>query len=257
MTRLTPIFGSRKTMNISYATPRETVLGTPETLPTSEPTNPQVVYTVQESDLPTFDIKPFGVVYLGRLLASGYFYTAGTLYWRMTKNGVSVATGNFSVTAYYYYLVEACFFDVKPNDVLGLKLWSSVSDSNWDRSAITVHPSRIYPLETPFYKDVTIVAVGSQNFANFSTTSASSGATDVYNGIASFKYSSYSATGFSLSSIPLFACASPYGMIRTAMGDATVSNTIRYSTGSTRPSAIKFPVPSQLTFRGAYLDRHQ
>lgn len=256
MTRLTPIFGSIKTMNITYATPRETLLGTPETLPTSEPTDPQIAYTVQSSDLPTFDIKPYSCIYLGRLLAGGQFVTAGTLYWRMVKNGLSVASSSFSVSANYYYVIEAGFLDVKVSDVLGLKLWSSVSDSNWDRSAIAVSPSRIQPLKTPLYKDVTIKAVSSQSFTNFSATaSGTSGYVYIYNGTTSFDYANSSAGGFTLSNIPFFYCTI-YGMFRTPFGDSTISNTIRNSIGSTRPTVYKFPIPSQFIFRGVFIDRH-
>lgn len=257
MTRLTPIFGSRKTLNVTYATPRETLLGTPETLPTSEPANPQIAYTVQESDLPTFDIKPYSTIYLGRLLAGGQCVTAATISWRMTKNGANVATSVLSVSANYYYVVDACFLDVKVGDVLGLKLWSNQSDSNWDRSAIAIHPSRIYPLPTPLYKDVTISCVYSQSFTNFNAAvTGSDGNAFVYNGHINIRASSYTAP-WSLSGISLLACVSPYGMIRTGMGDSAVSNTARTGTGATRPSVVRFPVPSQLTFRGAYLDRHQ
>jgi len=255
MTRLTPLLTSKKTLTVSYATPRETLLGTPETLPTSEPTDPQIAYTVQESDLPTFNCKPYSVIYLARLIVGGQFITAGTCYWRMTKNGQSVNNGSFSVSANYYYVIEAGFLDVKVGDVLGLKLWSSVSDSNWDRSAIEVHPSRIYPLKCKFYRNVDIVCVGSVTFQNFTASATgSSGYTYIYNGHSSISYSSNSTTGFTLSGIKIFGIVDPYGMIRTAFGDATVSNTVRNATSSSRPGVYRFPVPSQITFRGILLD---
>ena len=255
MTRLTPALTSKKTINVSYATPRETVLDTPETLPTSEPTNPQVIYTVQESDLPTFSIKPYSTIYLARLIAGGQFITAGTCYWRMTKNGANVANSSFSVSANYYFVIEAGFLDVKVGDVLGLKLWSNQSDSNWDRSAIEVHPSRIHPLKTKLYKDVTIVCVGSTTFQNFSaSTSGTGGYTYVYNGHSNLYYRSYTTSGFTLSGIKFLSILDPYGVIRVALGDATVSNTVTTTTLSSRPSVYRFPVPSQITFRGVLLD---
>jgi len=58
MTRLTPALTSKKTINVSYATPRETVLDTPQTLPTSEPTNPQVIYTFRKATFQLSALSP-------------------------------------------------------------------------------------------------------------------------------------------------------------------------------------------------------
>lgn len=154
MTKLTPQYGSLRTFMITYATPREELLSTPITLPTTEPTDPQAVFTLQSSDFPTWNIQPYSVKYIACLYAAGRFTTAGTLYWRMVKNGASVATGTASVSASYYYTVNAWFLDVQSGDVLGVKLWSSVSDSNYDYKAIFVYPTRFFPFPTLGYKQL-------------------------------------------------------------------------------------------------------
>ena len=156
MTRLNPLIGSKKLFTITYATPRESLESTPITLPTSEPTDPQITWTVQESDLPTFSLKPYSVKYIACVYGAGRFPTAGTLSWRMVKNGASVNTGSSSVSAGYYYTVNAFFFDVKAGDVLGLKLWSSVSDSNWDYKAIFCYPTRLFPFPLLNYKQIPV-----------------------------------------------------------------------------------------------------
>ena len=145
MTRQYPFKGSKKVFSYTFATPREELLGTPLTLPTAEPTDPQAVYTVLDSDLPTWTLKPFSVKYIALLVAAGKFVTAGTLYWRMVKNGASVANGSASVSANTFYTVNAWFLDVAVGDVLGVKLWSSVSDSNYDYKAIFIYPTRFQP----------------------------------------------------------------------------------------------------------------
>lgn len=148
MTRLNPQYGSLRTFTITYATPREDLLGTPLTLPTSEPTDPQASWAVQSSDLPVFSIKPYSVRYIACVYAAGRFATAGTLSWRMTKNGNSVATSTASVAANTYYTVNAWFLDVAVGDVLGVKLWSSVADSSYDYKAIFIYPTRFFPFPT-------------------------------------------------------------------------------------------------------------
>jgi len=166
MTRLIPQAGSRRLFTITYATPRESLESTPITLPTSEPTNPQITWTVLDSDLPTFSLKPFSVKFIACVYGAGKFTTAGTLYWRMVKNGASVANGSASVAANTFYTVNAFFLDVAAGDVLGLKLWSSVSDSNWDYKALFCYPTRLFPFPTLNYKqilqDVTVWNTDSQ-----------------------------------------------------------------------------------------------
>jgi hypothetical protein len=154
MTRLIPSIGSRKIFVITYATPRESLESTPITLPTTEPTDPQITWTVQDSDLPVFSVKPFSVKYIACVYGAGKFVTAGTLSWRMVKNGVSVATGTASVAANTFYTVNAFFLDVLPGDVLGLKLWSNQTDSNWDYKALFCYPTRFFPFPLLNYKQI-------------------------------------------------------------------------------------------------------
>jgi hypothetical protein len=154
LTRLIPSIGSKRLFTITYATPQETLYTTPTTLPTTEPTDPQFTYTIANSDLPAFSTKPFSVKYIACVYGAGKFVTAGTLSWRMVKNGASVATGTASVAANTYYTVNAFFLDVLPGDVLGLKLWSSVSDSNWDYKALFCYPTRFFPFPLLNYKQI-------------------------------------------------------------------------------------------------------
>jgi len=142
MTKVFPQQGSLKTINITYQTPQETLLGSSETLPTSEPTDPQIAYTVQAGDLPTFSLQPYSKIWIATLHPAGKFVTAGTLSWRMIKNGGSVATGTISVAANYYYTISAFFYDVTIEDILGVKLWSNRTDSNWDYKAYFIRASR-------------------------------------------------------------------------------------------------------------------
>lgn len=142
MGRLNPQFGSLKVVNVTYQTPQETLLGTPEILPTTEPGTPQAGYTVAAGNLPTFSTKLYSVKYIGVVFAAGKFVTAGTLSWRMKKNGVSVNTGTAAVTANTFYTVNAFFLDVVAGDVLEIALWSNQIDSNYDYKALWINFTR-------------------------------------------------------------------------------------------------------------------
>lgn len=145
MVRVYPFIGSRKTFTITFQTPEESLLSTPETLPTTEPATPQVRFTLDSEKFPVISPKPYSVKYIAVVYAAGKFTTAGTLYWRMKKNAASVATGSTSVPTNNFYTVNAWFLDVAPGDVLEISLWSSVSDSNWDYKAYFIYPTRFLP----------------------------------------------------------------------------------------------------------------
>ena len=147
MTRLTPLLTSLKTLNITYQTPQETLLGTPETLPTTEPATPQVSYTIASGDLPSLNIPIYSNKWIGVVFAAGKFVTAGTLSYRTKKNGGSIATGTLAVAANTYYTLSNFFFDVLPGDVLEIALWSNQADSNYDYKAMQCQITRVIPFK--------------------------------------------------------------------------------------------------------------
>jgi hypothetical protein len=149
MARLTPILTSLKTLGVTLPTPLETLLATPEELPTAEPATAQISYTVQNANLPVFSFDVYRVVWVGYLVGAGKINTAGYVYYRMKKNGASVATGSTYVSAGYYYTFNCWFYDVKVGDLLELALWSSVSGNNWDYKAFCIHPTRLIPFNKP------------------------------------------------------------------------------------------------------------
>ena len=140
--KLTPTFAGLITLVTTYPNPQETLLGTPETLPTTEPSTPQIGYTVQSSDLPTVNIPLASRMNVVFVYGAGKFVTAGTLSWRMKKNGVSVLNGTKAVSANTFYTVNAYFSDIAIGDLLELALWSDQTDSNWDYKALAGFLSR-------------------------------------------------------------------------------------------------------------------
>jgi hypothetical protein len=243
MTRITPLLTSRKVLTFTYPNVQETQI-TPETLPTSEPTDPQISYTVGQSDLVQLSFNVFQRIEVAILNASGQFITAGTLNYRMVKNGSSVKTGSFAVSANYYYRLGCYFYNVAVGDVLGIKLWSSVADSNWDMKTFWMDVTRITPLNKPRCLYNVEVAAAVQRF------SGAGGGTLNYYLHDNFYYAI--STAFT---IPLWYPAATYGMFRVSRGDNIYPNSIESGTGATRPDrkGLNY-VPSQIIFRGLRID---
>ncbi|MGD9663565.1 MAG: hypothetical protein AB7U63_20170 [Porticoccaceae bacterium] len=133
---------------ITYPTPDETLLATPEPLPTSEPATPQIEFTIGPQHVPVVSPEGLNYVLTAILYAAGKNTDAAsqTVYYRILKNGVSVATGSYSVSADRFYTWEHYnFYDVKIGDVLACKLWATNVNVNWDYKALVIWPTRIGP----------------------------------------------------------------------------------------------------------------
>jgi hypothetical protein len=250
MTRLNPIFTSLKTLNITYQTPQETLLGTPETLPTSEPATPQISYTVASGDLPTFNLSPYQKKWVAIVFGAGKAVSAASIYYRMKKNGATVNTGFYSVSAGNYYTLSCFFYDVAVGDVLELALWSTVSDSNWDYKAYQIQVSRLILLNKPRL-------LSPCNFAALTTHPALTLGTPSSSNYSFYPYhcditlpSISAATSYDW----LYAKGT-YGMFRIYYGDYTNSNSTTCRTSATyRPYYYRNYVPTQIIVRGVKTD---
>ena len=251
MVRVTPLFTSRKVLTIGYQTPQETLLATPETLPTAEPATPQIGYTVASADLPTFNMGVYSKKWVALVYGAGKFVTAGTVYWRMKKNGASVNTGSASVSANYYYTVCAYFYDVAVGDVLELALWSSVTDSNWDYKAYQVQATRLILMNKPRL----LVPC---NFSNLSGQPVLTlGNPSVAGTYVLYPYHlDISLSG--ISSATIYDSLQPkdtYGMFRINRGDYSNPNAVVVKTDATyRPRYDRSWVPTRMIMRGLRID---
>lgn len=251
MTRVTPLLTSRKTLNINYKAASETLLATPETLPTTEPATPQIGFTVASADLPTFGMDAYKKIWVALVIGAGRFVTAGTLYWRMKKNGASVATGSVTVSTNYYYTVNAFFYNVAVGDLLELALWSSVTDSGWDYKAYQVQVSRLILMNKPRL----LVP------CNFSSITAQPVLTlgNPLVAATNVLYPYHLDIGLpTISAAINYASLQPgdlYGMFRIYRGDVLTSNTALARTSSAyRPYYDRNYVPSQMIMRGCRID---
>jgi len=250
VTRLRPEVGSLKELTITMRTPHEELLSTPETLPTTEPSTSQIVYTVSEEDLPALSIPVDRVVWVACVYGAGGFTTAGTLYLRMLRNGTSITTGSRSVSANYYYTVNTYFHDVKVGDVLELRLWSSVSDSVWDYRAFQIQPTRILPHAK--YRNLYGVSFGNIQ-AHPVLTLGNPRASGIYEPYYYHVDFFHNYTSLAIT-VPLLRLGPTYGMFRVNRGDFYTANSYTVNTSASyRPYYIRNYLPTRIMFRFVYV----
>jgi len=239
MTRLSPLLTSKKVLTFTYPDIQETTI-TPETLPTTEPTNPQIAYTVAQADLVQTSFPLFKRVEVGCVNASGTVVTAATISYRMVKNGSSVKTGTFTVAANYYYRLGYYFYNVAVDDVLGIKLWSNQTDSNWDVKTLFVAITRITPIDKPRC----LYLVESAALLN-----------RVGSGTPTFYHKDFTYQTANAFTIPFWYPHDTYGIFRVSRGDSMSPDGAESSTGTTRPAQKGGGyTPTQIIFRGLRID---
>ena len=247
MVRLTPALTSRKILNIAYAAPQETLLATPVTLPTAEPAVPQIGYTVAAADLPAFNMGVYRRIFVAMVFGAGKATTAGRVYWRMKKNGVSVATGSGTVAANTFFTVNAYFYNVNVGDLLELALWSNVADTVWDYKAYNVQVTRLILMNKPrLLCPCNFTSVGSGPVLTLGSPSVyMMGPIDVYH-VDEILPAITSARNYEI-----IYPKDVYGMFRISYGDAFNANSgaLRTSTTS-RPVYYMNYFPLQIVMRG-------
>lgn len=153
---LLAVNGPLKTINITLPTPLEHLKATPEYLPTSLPSVPQISIALAESDLPK---APAGCTYsacgtlsIGLQNASGSTqYVTYNIYLNSEQiyNSRKYLSGGTNKTYYYSFNYSSqSLMGLKVGDVITVKLFCDASDVvTWDRYAFTVAPTRVI-----FYK---------------------------------------------------------------------------------------------------------
>lgn len=143
-----PLMYSPRTDSLTYPQIQETYDAAGIALPTIEPAASQIIYTIQESDLPVSTDKTAMMKFTGLLYGGGKNNgaSAATVSYRILKNGVSVTTGSSSVAAGNYYTIS-CYqlYDVKAGDVVEIRLWATASTVDYKYKAMGVAVTRYVP----------------------------------------------------------------------------------------------------------------
>lgn len=242
------VAGVLKTFNFTYPIPREDLQGTPQILPTTEPATSQCIYTIQQSDLPTITPTPKSVKWTVGIVTSGKAISTATPNYRILKNGASVTTAAGSSVAAnnFWALTHWRWLDVQVGDVLEVRLWSTVSDTNYDYSAIFVYPTNVV-LTPPnvMTKDVTIV---SSNTASPSLTQGTPSVSN-FGSLCVFPTTSTFTAGLGASTytLPVYMPHPTQGFCKVVNGDTSASGVGNHATS--HPLYQKNSAPISISFR--------
>ena len=242
-----------KDIQVTFPTPDETLLGTPETLPTSEPGTPQTSYTLAAANLPSFSEMSFYKKFIGVVVFGGRYPTGGVLYWRMKKNGASVNTGSFVPASGNYFTGNAFFWDVDVGDVLEIAMWSSVTDSVWDYKAVYGTVTRIIPFNRERVLYPCDFASIKRNYPTLTLGSpyVATTASSIYPYHCGFGLPSIGSENLFWSLYPIL----PYGTYRINLGDYHYSNSLSYGlNNSYRPYYRRTFLVERLLARGVKID---
>lgn len=143
--------GTRKEISITYALARETLLGTPVALPTSDPGTPQISFTILAADMPVLTgistsalLFPAFVVVGGHNAGGGFEFVS----FRLKKNGVEITQQNPTVDLACWTLTLHNIPTVQVGDVLDITLWTAVSGMSYDYIALAVGATQPTPVPT-------------------------------------------------------------------------------------------------------------
>jgi hypothetical protein len=251
MTRIkAEVWEALKVLTHTAPTPYESLF-TPVALPTTEPTDPQFQYTVAEADVPYFTPSLASSIKVCQMLSAGRNTDAAaqTVYWRMVKwvSGAwsSVANGSQSVSAAYYYTVNAFFTNVAIGDLLGLKLWATSANVNHDYDARAIILSQ---LSWARYRCHGVFSITTAEYPVYTQGNP----TRTVDSIRIYPYSTYEAdriTAVGTYSYPYFYEGLAY-FLRITAGDYSYTNTAEVRPNSTRrPDYRNWPYPSTIRFR--------
>ncbi|MDI6872585.1 MAG: hypothetical protein QME79_14775 [Bacillota bacterium] len=242
---LKAVQGTKIDASIAYAPPRETLLGTPETLPTSEPASAQVAYTVEASDLPAL---PAGI--RAQLCAAVFVASKNvdasskTLYYKLLKNSVQTYTGSTGVSSGYWLTVECRFCPVSVGDLLEVKLWAN-GNMQWDYKALFVAITRPFvgkPLsvlrDLVFYTQPYPALIG----GNPAVAGTSTWRFYVSTGQETYDYVDYNSVSY-----PAVLLHQNYGLGQHSGYPA--GNTFSFGSSTYRPYYFKYRVPTQIVGR--------
>lgn len=242
------VTGPLKTFTTTFASPRETLLGTPTALPTAEPASSQISFTVQASDLPTTSPAFISTKYTAILFSGGKNTDAAaqSVSWRVLKNSTSIATGTQSSIATNTFWTQTYyqFPSVVAGDVLEIRLWSSSANVNYDYYALVILPTQPSLGKSYINKDV--------NYSNFSFPSLTLGnpsyslsySWDVYASNSSNVIGSNSGT----LTFQAMGWSSTYNAGRLDYGDKNTA-TGALTSSTYRPYYNRVTFPATITFR--------
>lgn len=158
------VIGALRNFNITV-NPNENLLGTPQNLGTSAPTGGaagDISYTIQTSDLPTFNPSPISTKYTAYLIICGQNNSGAsvTLTYNVLKNGSSVVanqTHTGVTNANYWTHSHYRWYDVKVGDTIEVQTWASAAGVTLNYWAVLIFPTRLDVTKSYTVRDLNII----------------------------------------------------------------------------------------------------
>ncbi len=230
----------------------ENLQSTPTSLPTSEPAESQISITLAEADLPIVKLNDSPniptITYTALVYAGGKNTDTAsqTVYWRELKNGASLSTGSFSVSADYYWTISAGYFDVNAGDTIELRLWASSTNVNWDYDAYACQYTRPFPYASDVAVDLWVRTKNIVLHPTLSKGNPSAAANERYYLVN--KQTSYDEREIIYEEVEHFERWKGY-LLQLYFGDV-LQNNIKYNTHSSyRPYYRRSYVPTKILIR--------
>jgi hypothetical protein len=233
--------GSANTINFSYPSPLETVLGFPESLPTSEPENPQFSYTLSSSQFATITGSYYSVKHTAFMHFGGKNNgSAAYLSYKILKNGAAVQTGGYQSDTNYYCNSNYNLFDVQAGDVIAVKAWAGSSNFDLRWYGIMLIPTSLVISQNPIIIKNISIANSNLLYANNTLRGADS-LRATYIGVNFVDHESSLHVGYSNSSTPVYS---------VNKGDIDRNNLTDQGQDSIRYHSTK--VPTSITYTPIY-----
>jgi hypothetical protein len=253
--------GTLKNFTFTYATPYESLKGTPLAVPNvaSIPATPIDTYTVLSADFPTISPAPISTKYTAMLTISGKNTdtTNKTINFQINKNGTSVLATSFLSTAGQYFTQDIYkFLDIAAGDVIDIYVWCTASTLiTYEYTGFHIMPTRVQLSRGELFKDVSITIAqpitptqgtpAQGGAGNWYITQYKQGTTDITSqlgAVATFPFK-YAYLAGPVAGVNIYS-----GFGRIYYGDLTQSNNLYQST-TNRPQYFRNFLPTQISFR--------
>ena len=138
-----PVLSSYVEATVEY--PNYSFLSVEQELPTSEPTDPQVTITYDQSLFPIIkNIKFQSILGFGAIRAHNPTSSTVTIYLRIYYNGELWKGSYRNVSANWYVTATWNKWNINPGDEFGIKMWANTSGVIWNSVVWYTSPTRGY-----------------------------------------------------------------------------------------------------------------
>jgi len=251
--------GPRTILGLTYPTPYEEVLGSPVTITdTAEPTDPQMQYTVQASDMPTLAGMAYTPLIAVYMAGKNNDASGRTLAWRFVKwSGsawTSLHTSSGTVAAGSYWTISAFAgpygsITVAAGDIFGIKVWCTAGSGYFDYKyrAAQVQATRVQPdVRRRLYKPCIVSCATKPTLSSGPGTPYLAGSGNLYVYHLDVQYDYVNPGPYTCE---LMVPSATYRLLRSGYGDSSIIVSSLATSATRCPYYTANYLPTQLEYR--------